>query len=87
MTLRMYAKALTSEAALKKLYIQENDERRKLIQDKIGGLGFNCMLGILAVSTTAAAFFNITVSVTLAVVLAVTAFMKSGLKIYYNRKY
>lgn len=82
-----YTGAMKDEAKLKKLYIAENDERARLIQDKIGGVGFNFSLAVLGIATVAAGFFNQLVFVTLLAVLIFMAFMKGFLKLYYRRKF
>jgi hypothetical protein len=82
-----YIRALRSEKAFKKLYIAENDERRKLIQDKIGGTGFNFILGVIATASVIAGFVNQTVFVTLLGVAIFIAVVKGCLKIYYRNKF
>ena len=82
-----YTKALKNESNLKKLYIEENDERRKLIQDKIGGVGFNFTLGAIATFTVLAGFYHQIVFITLLGVLIFMAFVKGFLKIYYRNKF
>lgn len=82
-----YAKALKSESSLKKLYIKEKDERRKLIQDKIGGVGFNFAFGAIATATVMAGFFHQIVFATLTGVLIFMALVKGFLKVYYRNKF
>jgi len=82
-----YAKSLKNEDLLKKLYIEENDERKKLIQDKIGGVGFNFTLGVIATATVIAGFFHQIVFATLFGVLIFTVLVKGLLKIYYRKKF
>lgn len=82
-----YIQAFRNEQKIKKLYIEENDERTKFIRDKIGGLGFLFTVAIIAVATVIAGFLNYTVFFTL---LAVTFFMvsvRASLKLYYRSKY
>lgn len=82
-----YGKALKNEDALKNLYIVENDERKKLIQDKIGGVGFNFIIGAAATATVMAGFFHQLVFVTLLGVLTFMALVKGVLKLYYRNKF
>lgn len=82
-----YGIALKNESKLKKLYVEENDERRKLIQDKIGGVGFNFTLGTIATTTVVAGFFYQIVFATLLGVLIFMALLKGFLKMYYRNKF
>lgn len=82
-----YRNALKNEDELKKLYIEENDERVKLIKDKIGGVGLNFTLGIIATATVTSGFFNQIVFITLLGVLFFSVIVKGSLKIYYRRKF
>jgi hypothetical protein len=82
-----YRKALKSEDELKKLYIKENDEREKVIRDKIGGVGLNFSLAVIATATVVSGFFNQTVFITLLAVLLVTVTIKAALKLYYKSKF
>lgn len=82
-----YRKALNDEEELKKLYIKENDERAKLIRDKIGGDGFLFSVGMVAIGTVIAGFFNETVFFTLFAVTVFMAMILASLKLYYNNKY
>lgn len=80
-----YTKALNNEELLKKLYVEENDERNKMIQTKIGGIAIDIILGGVIIATIVAGYFNEVIFFTL---LGVTAFMvltKLCLKIYYNK--
>ena len=82
-----YRKALKTEDELKKLYIEEHDERTKLIRNKIGGVGFNFSLGAIATATIMAGFLNQMVFITLLGVLCFMAIVKGCLKVYYRRKF
>lgn len=81
-----YAEALKSEERLKTLYIEENDERQKHIDAKIGSVGINISIMIIAFAMLISNYFDRTVFYTL---LAVTLFIvavKFVLKLYYNKK-
>jgi len=82
-----YGNALRDEEKLKKLYVEENDERTKLIGDKIGGIGFNFTLGALATASVISGFFNEIVFATLAGVLIFSVLVKGSLKLYYRQKF
>jgi hypothetical protein len=82
-----YLKALKSDIELKKLYIKENDEREKVIRDKIGGVGLDFSLAVIATAAVISGFFNQTVFMTLLAVLVAVVAIKGTLKIYYRRKF
>lgn len=82
-----YRKAIKSEDSLKKLYIEENDERKKLIQDKIGGTGLNFIIGSAATAVVISGFFSETIFITLLAVLMFIILVKGFLKLYYRNKF
>ncbi len=82
-----YRRAIKSEALLNRLYIEENDERSRLIQDKIGGTGFNFVMAGVGTATIVAGFINQIVFFTLLAVLLFVVLVKGSLKIYYRKKY
>ena len=82
-----YIKALTNEAFLKKLYITENDERKKLIRQSAMGKSFFFTIGVLVVSVTVASFYNTLVAITLAAVLSIHVLAGVFFKLYYFLKY
>lgn len=85
--LSSYRSALKDNEKLKVLYIKENDERIKMIQEKIGVIGFNvAIIGLILMAITAG-YFNEVVFFSLlgAVIFLVT--IKACLKLYYYRKY
>lgn len=82
-----YRKVLKNEDELKKLYIEEHDERKNLIKDKIGGAGFDFSLGAIATATIMAGFFHQMVCVTLLGVLIFMSLVKGFLKVYYRNKF
>ena len=83
--LTKYYSALKNEEKLKKLYIEETDERRQFIQTKIGGVAINIILLGLAAGVIIAGFYNYIVYFTLLSALIFTALVKGALKIYYNK--
>ena len=82
-----YRKALKNDEKLKKLYVEETDERTKLIQDKIGGVGFNFTLASIATAAVVSGFFNEIVFKSLAGVLIFIVLVKASLKLYYKNKF
>lgn len=80
-------RALTNEASLKKLYIAENDERKKAIRQSALGVSFFFTGGILVVGLTIASFYNTVVAMTLAAVLAVHVLAGAVFKLIYSLKY
>ncbi len=82
-----YSAALKDDKKLKKLYIDETDERTRLIREKSDSLTFNLIIGILAASVFISSFFSRTVFYTIGAVLLVVALIKGGCQLYYNKKY
>ena len=80
-------RALKNEDALKKLYILENDERKKAICQSALGVSFFFTGGILVVGLTIASFYNTVIAMTLAAVLAVHMFAGGVFKLIYSMKY
>lgn len=81
-----YIVALKDESKLKKLYINENDERNKYINAKIGSSGMRIMLAVLAGCTVISGFINMTIFITLFCVLVFSILMIFILKLYYNKR-
>ncbi|MDS0524855.1 hypothetical protein NNC19_04125 [Clostridium sp. SHJSY1] len=81
-----FIRALKNEEELKKLYIKENDERDKFINDKICNKGYNFLLILLGIAAIISGFFNPTVFFTLVLVLVFSAIILISLKLYYNKK-
>ena len=82
-----YIRALRNESMLKKLHIEENDERKKAIRQSALGKSFFFTTGILVVGLTVTSFYNTIISITLAVVLSVHVLAGVAFKIYYLMKY
>jgi len=81
------ARALRSEDALRRLYIQESDERTNLIRDRVGRAGLDFITGGLATASFIAGMFNETVFYTLCGALAFAVLVKASLKFYYSRRF
>ena len=82
-----YIKALTNEAFLKKMFVAENDERKKFIRQSAMGKSFFFTIGVLVVGVTVASFYNTLISITLAAVLSIHVFAGVFFKLYYFLKY
>ena len=80
-------RALHSEAALKKLYIQSNDERAIQVWTSARAAAYQIflILGIVAVVVTG--YFSMTVSITILVCITAAAWLGLGLKLYYSKKF
>ena len=80
-------RALHSEAALKKLYIQSNDERAIQVWTSARAAAYQIflILGIVAVVVTG--YFSMTVSSTILVCITAAAGLGLGLKLYYSNKF
>ncbi|NLM97753.1 MAG: hypothetical protein GX175_09140 [Halanaerobiaceae bacterium] len=86
-SLIQHLKALRDKDALRKMYINENDERNILIMQKSGNWGLLiCLLG-LGFATIIASFFNQIVFFTLLGALFFISLVRGVLKIYYHHKY
>ncbi len=85
MTMR-YTRACRDEAALKKLYIAETDERNRYIRDKIGGIGMNLTIALLAIVTIVTGYFDQTAFFTLMATTVGVALIKAALKLVFARK-
>ncbi|WP_298841344.1 hypothetical protein [Clostridium sp.] len=69
------------------LYIEEHDERTKLIYDKTGVSGFRLSLVAITTTTIIAGFFNQIVFLTLLAVLFSMILVSIFLKLYYKNKF
>ena len=78
---------MRNEKALKKLYIEENDERTIMIIQKTGAMGITiCIIG-LAFTTVIAGFYNQIAFFSLFGATVFTALVKGFFKLYYHRKF
>lgn len=81
-----YSKALKNEEKLKELYIEENDEREKLIETKIGSTGLIISLMFIVLAMLVSNYFNKTVFFTLLAVTMFIVMVRLALKLYYKEK-
>ncbi len=82
-----YAMALKNSEKLKKLYIEETDERAQMMFQKSGSTGMTFLIGFMLASGCVAGFFNMTVFYTLIALALFTSFVRAAFKLYYMRKY
>ena len=86
-TLLRISKALKNESALKKLYIQSNDERQEKIWISARATAMQiCLIGGL-VAGIIAGYFNVTVSVTILTCTVMFSLVAAGCKLYYTHKF
>lgn len=80
-------RAMKDEKELKKLYIEENDERKIMIMQKTGAMGMTiCTIG-LGFATVISGFFNEIVFFSLLGATVFTTLIKGLFKIYYYNKF
>ena len=77
---------LRNEEEIKKLYIQEKDERNIAIQKETSQKSAVINVIVLGLAVLVAGFFDIKVSVTLFVVLSVSALITIAVNLYYRKK-
>ena len=80
-------KALKDEKALRKLYIQETDERAIQIWTYARAAAFQTFLILGMVSIVVAGYFSMTVSITILACVWCSSIIGLLFKIYYNKKF
>lgn len=78
--------AMRKPERLKKLYIQETDERTVLIHQKTFTYGLAILIFALVIGVIVACFFNETVFFTLLVIIFLLMFILLGTKTYFDKK-
>lgn len=81
-----YFVSMKNEDALKKLYIEENDERTKMIMEKTGAVGMLLFIIVSAIGAIVAGFFNQTVFYTLLGTTVLGSLIRGACKLYYHIK-
>lgn len=81
-----YFVSMKNDDTLKKLYIEENDERTKLILEKTGAVGMLLFIIVSAVGAIVAGFFNETVFYTLLGTTVLSSLIRGACKLYYHIK-
>lgn len=79
--------SMRNEKALKKLYIEENDERTIMIMQKTGAMGMSICNIALALATVIAGFFNEIAFFSLLGATGLTVLIKGFFKLYYHHKF
>ncbi len=82
---RMYT-ALKNEEKLKEMYIAETDERNIAIGKETATTATMISIMVMALSAIVAGFINVTVCITLAAALFVSAVITVSVRAYYNKK-
>ena len=80
-------RALRSEKALKKLYVEQHDERSIQIWTSARAAAYQVFLILGIVAVVAAGYFNMAVSLTILGCIFFSSILGLVFKIYYNRKY
>lgn len=80
-------RALRDDKYLKKLYIQENDERQIQIWTAARATAMRSFMILGMVAGIIAGYFSMAVGVTIIVCTAVQAFIGLGFALYYNYKF
>lgn len=80
-------RALRDEKALKKLYIQETDERNIKIWTSARAASMQTFLMLGLVAGIVAGYFSMTVSITILVCVFIHSLISIGFKFYYSRKF
>ena len=81
---RMYS-ALHNEEKLKKMYIEETDERNIMLNKETGNTALIISLVCISFASVIASFFNIGISIALAAAACFTAMVTVVVRIYYNK--
>ncbi len=81
-----YAKALKNPEQLKKLYIEETDERTKQIGLEVGKTSALITLLALCLGMLVSVFFNRTVFNTILVIVLFVSILNAILNAYYSKK-
>ena len=79
--------SMRNEKALRKLYIEENDERTIMIMQKTGAMGITICITGLAFAAVIAGFYNQIAFFSLLGATVFTALVKGFFKIYYHHKF
>ncbi|MEG0452403.1 MAG: hypothetical protein RR428_00670 [Coprobacillus sp.] len=82
-----YAKALKDDQRLKKLYIDEHDERKALIKAKMAEGVLIASIVLLIIAINISVYFSPIIAITLICELFVLIFVTLSFKLYYSRKY
>ena len=79
-------RAMRSEAALKRLYAKENDERQAEISKRAKSSGLSISIFTMLLAVIVSGYFNVTVSLTCLACLFVLALAGALSKLYWNSR-
>lgn len=79
--------ALQNDAALKKLYVKEHDERTAQVWQTARAEAYRTCLIVGIVAAIVSGFFSMTVSITIIACIAVLSYTGLAYKFYYDRKF
>ena len=82
-----YGKALSNPDFLKKLYLDETDERKSMIRSKCGASAMLPCACIILLGAVISGYFSFTVFCTLLACSAFLLTVMASLKLYYLKKY
>jgi hypothetical protein len=82
-----YGRAMRDPEKLERLYIAEFDERKLMIQQMSGSVGFNVTIVGLLIATVIAGSYNATVFFSLLGASIFVALIRLVLKLYYRVKF
>lgn len=82
-----YTTALKNDSQLKKLYINEQDERKAMIKQKMCQSALVTFMICLLLMISIVVYLNLTVAYTLIAVVYGLLFIVLGFKIYYSKRY
>ena len=80
-------KALKSEKALKKLYVNAHDERTIQVWTSARAAAYQICLMLGIVAAVVSGYFSMTVSITIMACVVAASLLGLAFKLYYNNKY
>lgn len=86
-TLVQSIRAQKDETRMREWYIEENDERNQMIDQKAGSVGMNIVSYSITLATALAGSFNETVFFSLLGATILVVLVRSSLIFYYKRKF
>lgn len=78
---------LKNDEKLLDKYINDHDERKLFIADKVGSFSFACEIVILALVSIIAPLYSFDFLIGIIVCMFIISFIKCGLYLFYSRKY
>lgn len=78
-----YLVSLKNDTLLKKLFIEEHDERTKMIMEKTGNIGMTLITIVFAIATIISGFFSQTIFFTLLAATVLISLVRGACKLFY----